>query len=222
MVIAQRPNVSRTISGTIFNVTQAGSTNDLAIGNTGTFRVVDEDFLNPLYEYSSEDVTEISMNIVANHGVNPDYAGPIRFVSLTNFTWHTDPRFRRDRSHVLDKNSLPSNRSEDLRFIDAELGNEREFILTLNIGTFVIRIGDNGAYTVFGVGQGGPVGIGETVKYRDSRGFCITVPVNNGQFEVLRAGDYTISSNGSYTRWTFGNNAFPLDVEYGADACVSN
>ena len=220
MVIAQRPDVNRTFRGVTFQVETVASSNTLAISNptgvSGTFSVVDGDFLDPMYEYVS---TSISMNILINNSANPSYAGPINVISFENLTWHRPSRV--DWSTILDKNALPQNRGDDLHIIRENMGVNRDFILTLNIGTFAIRIGDNGAYTVFEIGLW-PLNPGETVRYRDSNGFCNIITPENGFFEVLKPGPYTITTNGVHTRYTLGPNAEVINVEPNVEACVSN
>ena len=216
MVIAQRADVNRTFNGVSFEVRTAGSENTLSISTMGTFNVVDDALLDPLYEYTT---TQVSMNVLVNNSANPNYSGPINVISFENLTWHRPSRV--DWSTALDKNALPQRRSDALHVIRENLGVNRDFILTLNIGSFAIHVGDNGAYTVFEIGLW-PLNPGETVRYRDSNGFCNIINPENGFFEVLKPGAYTITTNGVHTRYTLGTNAEVINVEPNVEACISN
>ena len=214
MVIAQRSDVNRTFSGVTFEVRTAGSENTLGISTMGTFNVVDDAVLDPLYEYTT---TQVSMNVLINSSINPNYNGPVRFISFENLTWHRPSRI--DWSTVLNKTALPQTRSDALHVITDNLGSNRDFILTLNIGSFAIHVGDDGAYTVFEIGLF-PAGGG--VRYRDSNNFCVQItPDSNGNFEVLKPGLYTILESGVYNRYTFGRTPEEFNFEYNVWQCVS-
>ena len=195
MVSAQRSPISRTISGTIFNVTQDGTENDLAISTEGIYRVVDEDFLNALYEHGSMSISAR----VFNDLVNPHYRGPFRVLSFTRFAW--SPGDRSDllnSTDILDRDNLPSDLSGSVNIQGSELGNFREFILTTSIGSFTIIVSDDlSSYTVFPIGER-VIQVDEIASYR-SNGQCIPLDCQLGDggtryIEILKPGAYTISS----------------------------
>ena len=192
MVHAQRSPISRTISGTIFNVTQDGTENDLAISTEGTYRVVDGDFLDELYDHGSMSISSREISDL----INPHYRGPIRVLSFTRFAW--DPDYRTDLFFILDRDSLPTDLDGSINIQGSELGNFREFILTLNIGSFTVIVNDDlSSYTVFPIGQR-TIQVDEIASYR-SNGLCIPLDYNLGDggvryIEILKPGAYTISS----------------------------
>ena len=192
MVHAQRSPISRTISGTIFNVTQDGTENDLAISTEGTYRVVDGDFLNALYEHGSMSIS----SRVFSDLINPHYRGRIEVLSFTRFAWN--PRDRADLFFILDRNSLPTGLDGSIDIQGSELGNFREFILTLNIGSFTVIVNEDlSSYTVFPIGER-VIQVDEIASYR-SNGLCIPLDWQLGDggtrfIEILKPGAYTISS----------------------------
>ena len=192
MVSAQRSPISRTISGTIFNVTQDGTENNLAISTEGTYRVVNEDFLDELYEHGSMSIS----SRVFSDLINPHYRGPFRVLSFTRFAWN--PGDRSDLLDILDRDNLPSDLSGSVNIQGSELGNFREFILTTNIGSFTVIVSDDlSSYTVFLIGSHS-IQVDEIASYR-SNGLCIPLDYQLGDggtrfIEVLKPGAYTISS----------------------------
>ena len=220
MVIAQRPNISRTISGTIFNVTQAGSTNDLAISTMGTYKVLDGDLLNPLYVHNSMSIPVREISDL----INPNYEGRIEVLGFESLSWHSEETV--DWMEVLDRHSLPRDLSGSIRILGEELGRFREFRLTLNIGSFVLMINEDATeYTVSVIGIRN-VFLNEIASYRGSNGICMPLPIHQNSdgryFEILRPGRYTVTSQSSSIEYIHGEDLSMIDLVYGVAPACSN
>ena len=211
MVHAQRNPISRTISGTIFNVTQNGTENDLAISTEGTYRVVNEDFLDPMYEFNS---LEIPVSAIVDL-VDPGHTGRFEVLSFKNLTWVASETV--DWFGVLDRHSLPrGDINGSIRILREELvGNFEvfEFRLTTSIGDIAVTItGDR--YDLLNIGMHS-LGLNQIAIYRNSDGQCIPLP-RGREYEVLRPGQYTVSTNNGETNevYTFGLDGSFINYEY--------
>ena len=220
MVSAQRSPIDRTIDGTTFNVTQDDTENDLAISTEGTYRVIDGSFLDELYEHNSLSVSALEISNL----INPYYRGRIEVLSFESFAWRSEDRA--DFMSVLDRYSLPRDLNGSIRIIGEQLGNFREFILTLNIGSFAVTVNEDATnYTVMPIGMH-RLQLNEIASYRSSDGSCIPMEVISSSegrsFEVLKPGAYTVSSQGSNIRYTYDSTPNIISVENNVPAACRN
>ena len=204
VAIAQRPDISRTISGTIFNVTQAGTENDLEVSSMGTYRVMDGDFLDPLYYVAG---LEINLN-----GIFRSYTRSVSVVSFTTFD--RDPGLRQDRIDMLDMTQVSPTGT--LIITNRGLINwqgERKFILIMNSShhgniSFTVNIMEDGSVSLFEHSYNIPTGPSSplaNIYYNCDR---LPIAESVSSYDVLEPGVYSIirSANSIYNfYWEWGS-----------------
>ena len=202
VVMAQRPDLSTTISGTTFHVSTVGTDNVLTITGSsldGSYTVVDGAFLDELYTTAPDIPVPSSINIPISSIVNSsnyhsDYTGPVSNIRFSRFSWIDSERT--DMINVLGSN-IPDHTNEDLMILDSERGIlDTEFILTLDKPGYVdlkftIMLDDQGGYSIF---EHAPVSDGgaRSVYFSEPNGVCTVVPLVSSEYNLLKAGIYTV------------------------------
>ena len=204
MVIAQRPDISRTISGTVFNVTTVGSENNLEISTSGTYKVMNGELLDPLYY-----IAGIEINL---DGIFRDYTREVSVVSFTTFD--RNPALRQDRIDMLDMTQVSPTGT--IIITNRGLINwqgERKFILTMNSShhgniSFTVNIREDGSTTLFEHSYNIPTA--PTNPLANIYYNCDRLPIAESvtTYDVLEPGVYSIimSSNPIYNfYWEWGS-----------------
>ena len=222
MAIAQRPDISRTISGTIFNVTQAGTENNLEVSTMGTYRVLDGDLLDPLYYVAG---LEINFN-----GIFRDYTRSVSVVSFTTFD--RNPALRQDRIDMLDMQQLSPTGS--IIITNRGLINwpgERKFILTMNSShhgniSFTANIQSDGSVSLYEHAYNVPIGRSGSLANVYYNCDIVPIATNSATYDVLEPGVYSviIDPNPLYNfYWEWGTDTLAegrfLDLLPNAPTC---
>ena len=234
MALAQRPDiVSKTISGTTYNVSTVGTGNVLTITGSnpsGMYNVVDGAFLDELYATNADNIVSSSIDILISDLIpqgryHDNSERPISNIRLTDFSW--TPNERHDRSDVLES-VLPTTDRGTIRFLNSRRGIlDNEFILTIDfVGytdvSYTVTLNDDGTYTAF-EHIVSSIYDGTTGVYYSEGDDCIPLNISPASdYDVLKSGIYTMIQPGNRLYVEVDENGYPdlAPIEY-SNSCGS-